>query len=98
MTAAELSGLDRVNTALEQLWRHHAQAIRQPSGIERCQLLAQLAEVEAACWEEVIERSPVRVQWRAALLAREHALQAARCWRRRARTHQQLSHPTGRGR
>ncbi|MFC0108277.1 hypothetical protein [Kibdelosporangium aridum] len=47
-------------------------------------LLADLAMREAMCWEEQFERAKSRLQWRAALSAREFSLRRANYWQARA--------------
>lgn len=81
-TATGLSINLQVNAALDEIQRARAEAMR-PSTAERFVQLAKLASSEAAWWEAVSEHSCTRVQWRAALMAREHALWAARYWRGR---------------
>lgn len=71
------AGLDRVQRAREVI-------VAEPPSVERDLRLADLAEVEAAWWECLSEQARVRVYWRAAFAAREHALAAAGQWRRRA--------------
>lgn len=89
MTTAQLSALEQINAALDQIQQARAAAMTQPACAERALRLAELADVEAAWWEELSERSRARVHWRAALAAREQAQHAARYWRRRAAAQQE---------
>jgi hypothetical protein len=57
------------------------QILTQPPSVERYLQLAQLSDADAAWWEDLVEHSDTRAQWRAALAAREHALCTARHWR-----------------
>lgn len=84
MTSTQLPAFAQVDAALDEVLHARVAAMAQPAGIERCLLLAELAEVEAAWWEELSERCRTRVHWRAALTAREHARHNARHWREQA--------------
>lgn len=84
MTTAQISVFEQVDAALDQILQSRAEVMAQPAGVQRCLRLAELAEVEAAWWEELSERSRTRPYWRAALVAREHARQTARHWRTQA--------------
>lgn len=85
-----------VNAALDEIQRARAQVMARPVSLECCVQLAELADIEAAWWEVVSEGSRIRVSWRAALSAREHAQRAARYWRGRAATQrvsESVAHP-----
>jgi hypothetical protein len=90
MTRTQTPGAQQVELALDAIERARAGAMRQPVSVQRCLTLAELADTEAAWWAEVFESARLRVQWRAALAAREHALHTARVWRARA-VHPRLS-------
>ncbi len=77
------SQIEQLDAALDGVHRAREQVMTQPSSVERSLRLAALADVEASWWEVLSEHSRTRVHWRAALVAREHALQAARRWRQR---------------
>ena len=83
-TATELPVTEQIDTALDEIQQARAVAIALPGSVERCLQLAELADVEAAWWEELSERSRTRIYWRAALAAREYAQHTARHWRDRA--------------
>lgn len=84
MTTTQLPAFAQVDEALDEILRVRTAATAQPAGVERSLLLAELADVEAAWWEELSERCRTRVHWRAALTAREHARHNARHWREQA--------------
>lgn len=84
MTTTQVSVFEHADTALDQILQSRAEAVAQPASLQRCLQLAELAETEAAWWEELSERSRTRVYWRAALVAREHALRTVRHWRDQA--------------
>ncbi len=68
----------------------------QPPSVERYLHLATLSYADAAWWEELVERSTTRAQWRAALAAREHILCTARYWRHLAALlPEPVARPTG---
>ena len=90
MSSTQITAAGQVDAALDEILRVRATAMAQPPSVQRCLLLAELADVEAAWWEELSERSRTRVYWRAALTAREHAQHTARHWRVQA-TAQQCS-------
>ena len=79
---------EQVDGALDEILQARVVAVALPASAERSQQLAELADVEAAWWEELSERSRTRVYWRAALTAREHAQHTARHWRDRAAAQQ----------
>lgn len=74
------SPIDQVDAALDDILRRRAQLLAHPLTPQRAVELAELADLEAACWEAVVEQCRTRVYWRAALSAREHARSAARRW------------------
>ncbi|MFN2497176.1 MAG: hypothetical protein ABR608_14950 [Pseudonocardiaceae bacterium] len=80
----QITASEQVDAALDEILRVRAAATAQPVSVERSLLLAELADVEAAWWEELSERCRTRVYWRAALTAREHARHTARHWREQA--------------
>lgn len=84
MTTTQRCAFAHVDAALDQIQQARVAAMAQPGSVERAVQLAELAEAEAAWWEELSERSATRAHWRAALVAREHAQHAARHWRRHA--------------
>lgn len=87
MTSTQLPAFAQVDAALDDILQARVAAVAQPVSVERCLQLAELADVEAAWWEELSERCRTRVHWRAALTAREHARHTARHWREQATVH-----------
>ncbi|HEX2300007.1 MAG TPA: hypothetical protein VHH34_16100, partial [Pseudonocardiaceae bacterium] len=64
--------------------------------VERYLHLAKLSDADADWWEELVEHSTTRAQWRAALAAREHTLCTARHWRHLAALlPEPVAQPTG---
>lgn len=84
MTLAQPTVLQQADAAFDEVQKARAEAMAGPPGVERCLHLAWIADVEAAWWAVLFEHSRTRTQWRAALVAREYALQSARSWRRQA--------------
>lgn len=84
MTVTRISVFEQINAGLDRIQQARAEAMTQPAGTERCLYLAELADAEACWWEVLFEHSHARLQWRAALVARDHARHTARCWRDRA--------------
>jgi len=78
------SHTEQVNASLDTIHRAREQVMARPPSAQRSLQLAGLAQAEAGWWELLSEYCPVRVYWRAALAAREHAQLSARTWRRRA--------------
>lgn len=83
--------IEKIDAGLDAVYRARAQVLAEPATAARCLRLAELADREASWWEALSEHSRLRVHWRAALTARQHALAAARHWRIRA---QHLQHTT----
>ena len=84
MTTMQLSVLEQVDMALDEIQRVRERVMAQPSSVERSIRLAQLDDDEARWWAVLFERSRTRVYWRAALAAHERARQSAWMWRQRA--------------
>ena len=82
--AKHASQTEPVDTGLDKIQHAREMVMAGPPSAERSLRLATLADVEACWWESLSEHSQVRVYWRAALAAREHAQLVARIWRRRA--------------
>ena len=78
------SHTEQVNASLDTIHRAREQVMTRLPSAQRSLQLAGLAEVEACWWESLSEYCRVRVYWRAALAAREHAQLSARTWPRRA--------------
>ena len=81
-SSRQSSHIEQVEAALDGIQRAREQVMAQPPSAEHSQQLAVLADAEASWWEALSEHSRVRVHWRAALTAREHAQHIARSWRR----------------
>jgi hypothetical protein len=77
---------EEVDAALDQVQRQREGVMRQCPCARRSQALAELCHIEADWWALLAERAPTRLQWRAALGARENALRLARRWRYHAST------------
>ena len=86
------SHTEQVNASLDTIHRARERVTARPPGAQRSLQLAGLAEAEAGWWEALSEYCRVRVYWRAALTAREHAQLSARTWRHRA-AHQRAAEP-----
>lgn len=84
MSTTRTSISEQVDQALDEIAGERARVIGWAPGAARSARLAELAESEADWWGVLFEHARVRVQWRAALTAREAARRAARVWRRRA--------------
>ncbi len=86
MTAAKHRALriEQVDASLDEIQRARELVMARPPSMERSLQLAGLADAEACWWELLSEFCRVRVYWRAALAAREHAQLTAWTWRRRA--------------
>jgi hypothetical protein len=80
----QLSRIEQIDDALDEIQRAREQVIAQPPSAERSRQLAEVADVEASWWEALSENSRTRVHWRAALAAREHAQHTAHRWRQSA--------------
>ena len=75
---------EQVDASLDKIQRARELVMLRPSSAKRSLLLAELADAEAGRWEALSEHSRIRVHWRAAQVAREHARLTARTWRHRA--------------
>jgi hypothetical protein len=75
---------EEIDAALDDVQQVREQVLAQSASVERCVRLADLAAVEASWWAALNEHCRARPYWRAALTAREHALDTARAWRARA--------------
>jgi hypothetical protein len=79
----QLSRIEQINDALDEIQLAREQVLAQPPSAERSRQLAEAAAAEASLWEALSENSRTRVHWRAALAAREHAQHTAHLWRQR---------------
>lgn len=84
---------EQVDASLDEIQRARELVMARPPGVERSLRLASLADAEACWWESLSEFCRVRVYWRAALAAREHAQLTARTWRHRAVCQQAATDP-----
>ena len=75
---------EQVDASLDKIQRARELVMARPPNVERSLQLARLADTEACWWESLSEFCRVRVYWRAALAAREHAQLTGRTWRRLA--------------
>jgi hypothetical protein len=94
MTAiTRLSVTKQIDEALDQVQKDRERVLAADPGAERSNRMADLYEIEARCWSVLFEHSRIRLHWRAALSAHEHARQSARRWRLDAAA--QRSHDAG---
>lgn len=73
-----------IDAALDAIQESRERALCELSGRRLLLRLAALADAEAGCWEELGERTGVRVHWRTALVARASARGVAAQCRRAA--------------